>query len=72
MEQAKLRRLMSELESEQRKIVMAKKVKDNAEQRMKIQASQDGFKGQMGNAVANLTMFTKESCDDKEEIELQL
>jgi hypothetical protein len=39
MEQAKLRRLMSELESEQRKIVMAKKVKDNAEQRMKIQAS---------------------------------
>ena len=26
----------------------------------------------MGNAVANLTMFTKESSDDKEEIDLQL
>ena len=72
MEQAKLRRLTSELESIQRRIVMTMKVKDIADQKLKISASQGGFKSRVGDAVANLTMFTKESTDEREEIALQL
>lgn len=71
-QQTKLRQLMRELESTQRRILMAHQVKEGLEAKRAIQATQGGVKGRVGDAVANLTMFTKEAVDDVREIKYKL
>ena len=71
-QQTKLRQLMRELESTQRRILMAHQVKEGVEAKRAIQVTQGGVKGRVGDAVANLTMFTKEAVDDVREIKYKL
>jgi hypothetical protein len=71
-QQAKLRQLMRELENTQRRILMSHQVKESLEVKKTIQQTTGGVKGKVGDAVANLTMFTKEATDDVREIKLKL
>ena len=63
---------MRELESTQRRILLSHQVKESLEVKKVIQSTTGGVKGKVGDAVANLTMFTKESTDDVREINLKL
>ena len=47
-------------------------MKEGIEAKRAIQVTQGGVKGRVGDAVANLTMFTKEATDDVREIKLKL
>lgn len=61
---------MRELETTQRRILMSHQVKESLEVKKTIQQTTGGVKGKVGDAVANLTMFTKEATDDVREIKL--
>jgi len=51
---------------------MSHQVKESLEVKKTIQQTTGGVKGKVGDAVANLTMFTKEATDDVREIKLNL
>ena len=51
---------------------MAHQIKDGMEAKKAMQATAGGVKGRVGDAVANLTMFTKEAVDDVREIKYKL
>ena len=46
-------------------------MKEGVEAKRAIQVTQGGVKGRVGDAVANLTMFTKEATDDVREIKFR-
>jgi len=50
--------------------MMSHQVKESLEVKKTIQQTTGGVKGKVGDAVANLTMFTKEATDDVREIKL--
>lgn len=51
---------------------MAHQIKDGMEAKKAMQATAGGVKGRVGDAVANLTMFTKEAVDDVREIKYKI
>ena len=70
--QIQMNELLRELESTQRRILLTHQLKESISTKKAISLAQGGIKGRVGNALANLTMFTREASDDAAEVKLQL
>ena len=71
-QESHMKQVLRQLESTQASLLRAYQVKENQEARRAIQISQGGVKGRVNDAVANLTMFSKEAADDVREIKYKL